>query len=201
MGAVGVRWADPMELITYPDRDLLMMSLADRIASELGQALRMAGRASLCVPGGTTPGPVFKTLAEVDLAWHDIAVFLNDERWLGEDSPRSNTRLLKETLLQSKASKAKLIPLFNGANTPEEGIPDLTDGLLPHLPITVLLLGMGADMHTASLSRWGQSQRGPQCRCAAPDGDAGRKRGRAADHLDRPCAESRAALPYLDHRA
>ncbi len=47
-----------MELITYPDRDLLMMSLADRIASELGQALRMAGRASLCVPGGTTPGLV-----------------------------------------------------------------------------------------------------------------------------------------------
>jgi 6-phosphogluconolactonase len=140
-----------MELITYPDRDLLMMSLADRTASELGQALRVAGRASLCVPGGTTPGPVFKTLAEVDLAWRDIAVFLNDERWLGEDSPRSNTRLLKETLLQSKASEAKLIPLFNGANTPEEGIPDLTDGLLPHLPITVLLLGMGADMHTASL--------------------------------------------------
>lgn len=140
-----------MNLITYPDRDLLMMSLADRIASELGQALRSGGRASLSVPGGTTPGPVFKTLAEVDLAWGDVAVFLNDERWVGEDSPRSNTRLLKDTLLQSRASAAKFIPFFNNAPTPEAGIPDLVDGLLPHLPITVLLLGMGADMHTASL--------------------------------------------------
>jgi 6-phosphogluconolactonase len=30
-------------------------------------------------------------------------------------------------------------------------MPALEDGLRPHLPISVLLLGMGADMHTASL--------------------------------------------------
>jgi 6-phosphogluconolactonase len=30
-------------------------------------------------------------------------------------------------------------------------LPALEDGLRPHLPISVLLLGMGADMHTASL--------------------------------------------------
>ena len=30
-------------------------------------------------------------------------------------------------------------------------MPALSETLVPHLPITVLLLGMGADMHTASL--------------------------------------------------
>ena len=34
---------------------------------------------------------------------------------------------------------------------PEEALADLSAGLMPHLPISVLLLGMGADMHTASL--------------------------------------------------
>ena len=37
------------------------------------------------------------------------------------------------------------------AATPEEALPALEEGLRPHLPISVLLLGMGADMHTASL--------------------------------------------------
>jgi len=140
-----------MNLITYPDRDLMMMALADKIASQLSQALRGAGRASLCVPGGTTPGPVFDTLTGVDLAWDRVSVFLNDERWVPEDNPRSNTRLLRRRLLQGKAAAANLVPLYADTETPEESLAGLSDGLKPHLPITVLLLGMGADMHTASL--------------------------------------------------
>jgi 6-phosphogluconolactonase len=51
----------------------------------------------------------------------------------------------------SNASAAKLIPLHAEAETPEVALDDLAEGLKPHLPISVLLLGMGADMHTASL--------------------------------------------------
>jgi 6-phosphogluconolactonase len=44
-----------------------------------------------------------------------------------------------------------LVPLYREADTPEDALNDLTAGLSAHLPISVLLLGMGADMHTASL--------------------------------------------------
>jgi 6-phosphogluconolactonase len=117
----------------------------------LSEALNAAGTASLSVPGGTTPGPVFDILSGVALDWANVAVFLNDERWVNEDSPRSNTRLLKEHLLRDKAAAAQLVPLYAEAATPEEQLEALSEGLAPHLPITVLLLGMGADMHTASL--------------------------------------------------
>lgn len=140
-----------MNLIEYPDRELLMLSLADRIAGELADFLRREGRASLCVPGGTTPGPIFDTLSGVDLDWAQVSVFLNDERWVGEDNPRSNTRLLRERLLRGKALSANLVPLYHPAETPETVLDGLAEGLRPHLPISVLLLGMGADMHTASL--------------------------------------------------
>ncbi len=43
------------------------------------------------------------------------------------------------------------MPLYAPADRPEDMLPALEDGLRPHLPISVLLLGMGADMHTASL--------------------------------------------------
>jgi 6-phosphogluconolactonase len=140
-----------MKFLTYPDREMLMLALADVIASELAEAVNADGRASLSVPGGTTPGPVFDILSGVGLDWAKVAVFLNDERWVGEDSPRSNTRLLKERLLVDKAQAAQLIPLYAEASAPELMLDKLSEGLSAHLPITVLLLGMGNDMHTASL--------------------------------------------------
>jgi 6-phosphogluconolactonase len=140
-----------MNLIEYPDRELMFLSLANEIAAELAQAVRLHGRASLSVPGGTTPGPVFDTLSGTELPWEDIAVFLNDERWVPEESPRSNTRLLRERLLRGPARAARLVPLYAPAETPEDMLPALCDALAQHLPISVLLLGMGADMHTASL--------------------------------------------------
>jgi 6-phosphogluconolactonase len=78
-------------------------------------------------------------------------VVLNDERWVPESSDRSNTRLLRDRLLRGRAAQARLIPLYAPGESPEDMLPALEDGLRPHLPISVLLLGMGADMHTASL--------------------------------------------------
>lgn len=140
-----------MELIEYPDRELMMLALADRLTADLAHALRTQERVTLSVPGGTTPGPIFDILAAQDLEWDRVAVVLNDERWVPEDSPRSNTALLKRRLLVSKAAKARLIPLYAEAPAPEDKLAELEAGLVPHLPISVLLLGMGADMHTASL--------------------------------------------------
>lgn len=141
-----------MQLETYPDREMLHLQLANLIASELADSLRREGRATLSVPGGTTPGPVFDTLSGVDIDWANVSVVLNDERWVPEDSPRSNTRLLRERLLRGRALQARLLPLYvAGYETPEAAVPALEDGLRPHLPISVLLLGMGEDMHTASL--------------------------------------------------
>jgi 6-phosphogluconolactonase len=140
-----------MILETYPDREFLMLKLADIMAGQLADFLRREGRASLCVPGGTTPGPIFDTLSGVELDWAHVSVFLNDERWVPEDSERSNTRLLRQRLIRGRAVNARLVPLYAATPTPEEALDDLAAGLEPHLPISVLLLGMGADMHTASL--------------------------------------------------
>ncbi len=140
-----------MNLIEYPDAELMMFTLADALASELATHLRTNDRASFCVPGGTTPGPVFDVLSGVRLGWDRVTVFLNDERWVPETDPRSNGRLLRQRLLTGCAAAADFVPLYAGTPTPEEALEALCEAIAPHLPISVLLLGMGADMHTASI--------------------------------------------------
>lgn len=140
-----------MNLIEYADRDMMMLDLADKLASELSSMLDHEERVSLAVPGGTTPGPVFDAMSAVDLDWARVDVMLTDERWVPENSPRSNTALLKSRLLVGHAAKARLVPLYGGTATPEESLDSLSGAILEAAPISVLLLGMGADMHTASL--------------------------------------------------
>lgn len=140
-----------MTLREYPDAEMMMMDLADQISSELTQTLETHESASFCVPGGSTPGPVFDMLSGVSMDWGRVHVFLNDERWVPEGHARSNTTLIRDRLLTGPAAAANYVPLYAPCERPEDAMEQLAEGLAPHLPISVLLLGMGADMHTASL--------------------------------------------------
>lgn len=140
-----------MRLHEYPDREMLAMRLADKLASALENCLLVHDHASLCVPGGTSPGETFSLLSDADIDWSRVHVVLGDERWVPEDHERSNTRLVRETLLQGRAARARLVPMVSDAPTPEEGAPGLARAVEAELPISVLLLGMGEDGHTASL--------------------------------------------------
>ena len=135
----------------YPDREMMMLKLADTLAGELGDFLRRREQVSFAVPGGTTPGPVFDVLSGIDLDWSRVTVLPTDERWVEEDSPRSNARLIRERLLAGPAAAAGFVSLIADEPTPEAALPGLIAAVAPHLPLSVLLLGMGEDGHVASL--------------------------------------------------
>ena len=139
------------DLMQYPDRDVLAQDLAELVADQLADAIEVSGKASLAVPGGTTPAAFLRALSKQDIPWDKVRVMLTDERFVPEDSARSNTRLLKENLLQGKAAKATLVPMGAAGNAPEDVLDALMVGLNPTLPLDVVVLGMGEDMHTASL--------------------------------------------------
>ena len=140
-----------MNVIEYADREMMMIEVANEVAGQLAEATRIGETPLFVVPGGTTPGPIFDTLSAVDLHWDLVRVMLSDERWVPETSERSNTGLLRRRLLVDRAAAAHYLPLYAEAEAPEDRLEELAAAIAPHLPITVLLLGMGADMHTASL--------------------------------------------------
>lgn len=140
-----------MELIEYADADMMMIALAGALSRDLRSALSRRERAVLCVPGGTTPGPVFDMLAAVDLDWAAVDILLTDERWVPEDHPRSNAGQVRRRLMEGPASAAHLVPMWRPGMEPAQAAEAISAEIAPLLPIDVALLGMGADMHTASL--------------------------------------------------
>ncbi len=135
----------------YADREMLVMNVANLLAGELRKCLTMHDFASFAVPGGTTPGPIFDLLSATDLDWHRVHVMLTDERWVPEDDPKSNGALVKSRLITGNAAGAQFIPFYREGMDPATGAAAVADSLKPELPISLLVLGMGADMHTASL--------------------------------------------------
>ena len=136
-------------ILHYSSRNEMAGDLAEIVARELGEAVAERGRATLAVPGGTTPGPFLTRLGGENVPWEKVSVMLTDERFVPESSDRSNTRLLRETLLAGGATK--FLPFFAHANEPEDVIADLSAAVSDALPLDACVLGMGEDMHIASL--------------------------------------------------
>ncbi|ASM72406.1 MULTISPECIES: 6-phosphogluconolactonase [Roseobacteraceae] len=140
-----------MKFEEYLDRDMLAIDVANTMAGALENILFTHERATLVVPGGTSPGPIFDVLSAARLDWDRVDVTLTDERWVDETSDRSNGALLRRRLLVNRAAAATFKPLYREGMDVDAGAATATEGLTPYLPVSVLLLGMGADMHTASL--------------------------------------------------
>ena len=132
--------------------DEVAQALAVTVTRFLDARLKEAPRVSLVVSGGSTPLPFFRSLSDMDLEWGRVDVLLADERWVEEGDDASNTRLVRENLLQNKASSARFLSLKQPGATHVEGLARVKAELADlALPVDVLILGMGNDGHTASL--------------------------------------------------
>ncbi len=122
------------------------------IADALEADLEANSKALLLLSGGNTPAPVYRALADADLDWSRVHVGLVDERWTAPDSPGSNARLIRDTLLRSRAAGAIFMPLVDSLDDPDRAAADASKtfaslGLRP----SAVVVGMGDDGHTASL--------------------------------------------------
>ncbi len=127
--------------------------LADEIAKRLKQAVDKHGRASIAVSGGTTPISLYDQLSDAAVPWEHVWIVPSDERWVPTDSEASNEHMIHTHLLKNRAARAHFVSLKSeDESLTEEALQDIEGGLekVP-LPFDVVILGMGSDMHTASL--------------------------------------------------
>lgn len=151
--------------------------LESALAERLGQAIAAPGPAiALMLSGGSTPLPAYRALGALPRLPRNprLHILFSDDRYVPADSPSSNyhqTQPLLQAL--SLPSEAVLrvrteLPLEAAAADYEHRLEAL---FMSGARITLGLLGLGADGHTASLF-------GPQ--------DLERARGRLAIPVQRP---------------
>ena len=135
----------------FDDKTSLDAALTAAVSEILGRAITERGRATLVVSGGSTPVNFFKLLSRENLDWARITVLLADERWVPPIHEDSNARLVRDNLLCDRAQEATFIPLKTAHADPAAGEAELDATLAATGRFDLVILGMGADGHTASL--------------------------------------------------
>lgn len=147
----------------YPNADELARSVAEQIVDLASSAVDQHGRFVLALAGGSTPRALYQRLASEDyrdrLPWDRMHVFLGDERYVPLDHPDSNFRMVREVLLDHvPVPESRIHPIpterapADAARDYENTIRDVFGVPEPEVPsFDLILLGIGADGHTASL--------------------------------------------------
>lgn len=137
------------QLEVFGGRDELMAAAADEIADALRRAIIERGEAFAALSGGATPGPAYEQLARRRLQWNAVRFALVDERCVPVSHEASNEGMIRRVLGPALAAGAVVIPMHAEDQTPEEAA-SRADARYALLPFDIVVMGMGADAHTAS---------------------------------------------------
>ncbi len=134
----------------HADADALAAAVADRLATATREAIAARGRAIFALAGGRTPFPAYRRFAALDLPWPRVHLIATDERCVPHDHPASNTRELRAAF--EAARGVGITPLTAADGDPDASLREARQKLAYTAePFDAVVLGMGADGHTASL--------------------------------------------------
>ena len=147
------------ELRIFDDSAGLCREAAQRILRARQKAVADEGRFALLLSGGQTPRQLYALLGSPEyrdrLDWAGTHLFWGDERAVPLSDPKSNYRMVAETLLSRVSIPEANIHRIRTELPPEEAAlsyeRELREFFSGAPRFHLVLLGMGADGHTASL--------------------------------------------------
>lgn len=144
----------------YESLEELIQAAAEESVKRIREALSRQETCSLVLAGGSTPQPLYRLLA-TDYAdripWENLHLYWGDERFVPHDHAQSNYGMVRETLLKHISLPDRNIhPIptnhLTAVDCAQAYAIHLQSGFRTEFPaFDLVLLGMGADGHTASL--------------------------------------------------
>jgi 6-phosphogluconolactonase len=133
------------------DEEALALAGADRLSELIEEAIRLRGRAIVSLTGGSTPRQLYAALARprASLRWDAVHLFWGDERPVPPDHPDSNYGMARDALLAHVPVPPSQIHRMRGELPADEAAREYEALLMG--TFDVMLLGLGADAHIASI--------------------------------------------------
>ncbi len=150
---------EPGEVRDVPDQEIVVVREAEfdrTVARALAHALRAKkaedrSSLSLALAGGGTPRGGYEQLAEQpDIPWEQVEIFFGDERAVPPNDSESNYRMAFESLLSRVTIPEANVHRMVAEQPDREAAAREYEMALPGT-LSVLVLGIGEDGHTASL--------------------------------------------------
>ncbi len=152
-----------VEVVIVPDVNALAVGAAGRFATVAEERIAENGRFTVALSGGSTPKALYQLLTQPPyrdaIDWQRVHVFWGDERSVPPDAAESNYRMARETLLIHVPVPVDQIHRIQGDIDPEDAAKRYEQELITFFGLVpgeapefdLILLGIGADGHTASL--------------------------------------------------
>jgi len=113
---------------------------------------------AVALSGGSTPKRIFEGLASAEyrdkIDWSKVLIFWGDERSVPPNDPESNFQMADKAFLSKVSIPSKNIFRMEAENNIEDhalSYENLIKAKIPSGKFDLVMLGMGADGHTASL--------------------------------------------------
>ena len=147
------------EFRVYEDAAGLATAAAENFVVLAREAIAARGRFLVALAGGSTPRAAYELLATEPFAasvdWTRVHLFWGDERCVPPDHPDSNYRMARAALLDKVQIPAANVHRMRCELAPQQAAAayerELEKALGEDGRFDLILLGLGADGHTASL--------------------------------------------------
>lgn len=138
-----------MELTILPDEQTVFDATADLVE----HFIQAAPNVSVGLSGGSGPPHVHASLTRRAIPWDRVTTWMSDERWVSPDHDASNQGMVRKTLVDATgvtflAPDTTLADPHDAASRFDSELG--AAGIGVDAP-SLIMLGMGADGHTASL--------------------------------------------------
>jgi 6-phosphogluconolactonase len=146
-------------LLVLETPELVAEALADKFVEAARSALEQRGSFFVALAGGTTPKAAYELLAREPrrskIDWKNVQVLFGDERCVPPQSEESNYNMAAGALLRSVDIPNQNVHRIHGEDDPVRAASQYATLLVEMTgrppALDLILLGMGADGHTASL--------------------------------------------------